>query len=105
LIVAFANDGVSGVPGVLRVTVENLAGSFKLSGCLDAGQPYAGRLRQAGFILPRELFGQKIEIRAELETHGVARPVEWACAQALNPDKSLAIQLKEKGKLVWGEVF
>jgi hypothetical protein len=105
LIVAFANDGVSGVPGVLRVTVANLEGSFKLSGCLDAGQPYAGKLRQAGFILPRELFGQKIEIRAELETHGVARPVEWACAQALNPDKSLAIQLKEKGKLVWGEVF
>ncbi len=105
LIVVFTNDGVSGMPGVLRVTVENLDGSFRMSGCLDAGQPYAGKLRQAGFLLPRELFGQKIKIRGDLETNRVSRPLEWACAQELNPDKSFTVQLKEKGKLVWGEVF
>jgi hypothetical protein len=72
---------------------------------LDAGQPYAGKLRQAGFLLPGELFGQKIKIRGELETNSVARPVEWACAQELNPDKSFTVQLKDKGKLVWGEIY
>jgi hypothetical protein len=105
LIVAFTNDGVAGLPGILRVTVQELDGSFKVSGCLDAGQPFAGKLRQASFLLPRELFGQKIKIRGDLETNGVLRPLEWACAQELNPDKSLTVQLKEKGKLVWGEVF
>jgi hypothetical protein len=105
LIVAFTNDGVSGIPGILRVTVEHLDGPFRMSGCLDAGQPYGGKLRQASFLLPRELFGQKIKIRGDLETNGVSRRLEWACAQELNPDKSHTVQLKEKGKLVWGEVF
>ncbi|HUU26427.1 MAG TPA: hypothetical protein VM123_01320 [archaeon] len=105
LIIAFANDGVAGVPGVLRVTVESPDGSFRSSGCLDAGHPYGGKVRQAGFLLPREMFGQKLKVRGDLETNGVSRPLEWACAQKLEPDKSFTVQLKEKGKLVWGEVF
>ena len=47
LVVAFANDGVAGVPGVLRVFVETPDGKVRVGGGLDAGHPCAGRLRQA----------------------------------------------------------
>ncbi|MEA1997588.1 MAG: hypothetical protein U9N45_08100, partial [Gemmatimonadota bacterium] len=105
LIVGFTNDGVAGVPGVLRVSVESMDGSFRESGCLDAGQPFAGNVRQASFLLPESMFGKKVKVRGELETNNVTRPVEWACAQKLNEDKSLTVELKDKGKLVWGEVY
>ena len=53
LIVGFANDGIAGVPGVLRVTVESQAGKPLSSGCLDAGYPVPGKIRQAQFVLPK----------------------------------------------------
>ncbi|MEA2064007.1 MAG: hypothetical protein U9P14_09945 [Gemmatimonadota bacterium] len=105
LVIGFANDGVAGVPGVLRVTVSSLNGRFTKTGCLDAGRPYGGQVRQANFFLPESMYGQKLKIRGELLTNGVARPLQWACAEKLNPDKSLTVQLKEKGKLVWGGVY
>jgi len=105
LIVGFANDGVAGVPGVLKVTLESLDRTFETGGCLDAGRPFGGDVRQAGFILPESMYGQKLKIRGELLTNGVSRPLRWACAERLNPDNSYTVQLKEKGKLVWGEVF
>ena len=101
LIVAFANDGVAGVPGVLGVYLESLDGKVKIGGNLDAGHPYAGKLRQASFILPKGMDGQKALLRAELETKGVRRPVRWACAQPLNPDGTLTIQLKSLSDQNW----
>jgi hypothetical protein len=101
LIVAFVNDGVAGVPGVLGIHVETPDGKFRIGGNLDAGQPYAGRTRQASFILPKGMDGQKVILRAEIETKGVRRPVQWACAQPLNPDGSLTIQLKPNNDKNW----
>ena len=49
LIIAFANDGIAGVPGVLRVTVESADGKVLKSGCLDAGLSSA-RKAPAGAI-------------------------------------------------------
>ena len=94
LVVAFANDGVAGVPGVLRVFVESADGRVRVGGGLDAGHPHAGRLRQASFLLPPGLEGQKLRLRAEVEMKGgVRRPVRWACAQPLDADGSLAVEL------------
>ncbi len=102
LVVAFANDGVAGVPGVLRVFAEADGGNVKVGGSLDAGHPYAGKLRQASFVLPQGLEGKKITLRAELETKaGVRRPVRWACAQPLNADGSLTIQLIPSNDRSW----
>lgn len=102
LVVAFANDGVAGVPGVLRVTVESQAGSFRQSGCLDAGHPYGGSLRQASFMLPRELFGQKVRIAGAVETKaGITRPINWACAQPVSEDRSLSFQLMAEDDPRW----
>ncbi len=102
LIVAFANDGVSGIPGVLRVYVESMDGRFKIGGGLDAGHPYGGKLRQASFVLPKGTAGQQLKIRAEVETKGrIRRPVLWACAQPLNADGSLMIQLLSSDDKRW----
>jgi len=106
LIFGFANDGVAGVPGVLKLNLASLDGAFRFSGCLDAGRPFGGGVRQAGFLLPESAYGAKIKLTAELITKGGAtRPVKWTCAQPLLPDGGFPVQLREKGKLVWGEVF
>jgi hypothetical protein len=102
LIVAFANDGVAGVPGVLRVYIESTDGKIKVGGSLDAGHPYGGKLRQAAFVLPQEMAGQQMKIRAEIETKGgIRRPVRWATAQSTNPDGSLTIQLIRNDDKRW----
>jgi hypothetical protein len=102
LVVAFANDGVAGIPGVLRVYVESLDGKLKIGGGLDAGHPYGGKLRQASFVLPKGTDGQQLKIRAEIETKaGIRRPVRWACAQPLNADGSLMIQLLRNDDKRW----
>jgi len=102
LIVAIANDGVAGVPGMLRVFVENTDGSVKVGGSLDPGHPHAGKLRQASFILPRGMDGQKMKIRAEIETKGgIRRPLHWASAQPANSDGSLTIELLRSDDKKW----
>jgi hypothetical protein len=101
LVVAFANDGVAGIPGVLRVSVETPDGTVRVGGRLDPGHPQGGRLREAAFLLPPGLDGQTVLMKAELETRGVRRPVRWACAQPLNSDGSLSVRLKRHGDPDW----
>jgi len=101
IILALANDGVAGVPGILRVFIESPDGRVRVGGGLDAGHPYGGRIRQASFIMPPGMEGQQVTIRAEIETLGVRRPVQWACAQPLNPDGSLTIRLKTFSDQGW----
>ena len=92
LIVGFANDGIAGVPGVLRVTVESGDGKPLKSGCLDAGYPLPGKVRQAQFVLPQGTKWQGLKLRAEIEVKGVRYPVRWACHQKLNDDGSLTLR-------------
>jgi hypothetical protein len=101
LVVAFANDGVAGVPGTLRVFAETPDGKVRVGGSLDAGHPHAGRLRQASFILPRELEGGTVALRGEIEVKGVRRPARWACAQPANADGSLSLKLKTRDEPNW----
>jgi hypothetical protein len=94
VIVALANDGVAGIPGVLRVYVESQDGKVRVGGGLDAGHPYGGRLRQASFVLPKGMDGQQMVIRAEVETKGgIRRPIQWACSEPVNPNGSFNFQL------------
>ena len=102
VIVAITNDGVAGVPGVLRLYVESLDSEVKLGGSLDAGQPYAGKIRQASFLLPKNSDGMKFKIRAEIETKGgKRRPVNWATAQPINADGSITFQLLQRNDPKW----
>jgi hypothetical protein len=92
LIVGFANDGITGVPGVLRVTVESQDGKALANGCLDAGYPLPGKLRQAQFVLPPGTKWQGLKLKAEIEVKGMRYPVRWACHQKLNEDGSLTLR-------------
>jgi hypothetical protein len=101
LILGIANDGVSGVPGVLGIYAESLDGKVKVGGNLDAGEPRPGQLRQCSLILPQGMDGQQITLRAEIEVKGVRRPVRWACRQSTNPDGSITIRLKKGSDSDW----
>src|SRR5678815_5105191 len=102
VIVAVSNDGVAGVPGVLRLYLESLDGMIKLGGTLDAGQPYGGKIRQASFVLPKNSDGMKLKIRAEIETKGRnRRPVNWATQQPTNADGSVSFQLLRRDDPKW----
>ncbi len=101
LILGIVNDGVAGVPGVLGIYAESLDGRIKVGGNLDAGQPYAGQFRQASIILPKDMDGQQVILRAELEVKGVRRPIRWACHNPTNPDGSLTIRLKKGSDSDW----
>jgi hypothetical protein len=92
LIVGFANDGIAGVPGVLRVSVESADGKVLKSGCLDAGYPLPGKIRQAQFILPQGTKWQGLKLKAEIEVKGMRYPVRWACHEKLNDDGSLTLR-------------
>jgi hypothetical protein len=92
LIIGFANDGIAGVPGVLRVTVETEDGKSVSSGCLDAGYPLPGKVRQAQFVLPEGTKWQGLRLKAEMEVKGVRYPVRWACHQKLNDDGTLTLR-------------
>jgi hypothetical protein len=94
LVVAITNDGVSGIPGVLRLNLEGADGKLKLGGGLDAGHPYGGGIRLAAFVLPKGTEDRKFTLRAEVETKmGVRHPVRFACAEPLNPDGSFTFDL------------
>jgi hypothetical protein len=100
--VAFANDGVAGVPGVLRVDVKTPEGKLIAGGALDAGHPYGGKLRQGAFLLPRELEGHAVHLVAEIETKGgIRRPVRWACEQPLEADGAFRVEVKKQSDPDW----
>jgi hypothetical protein len=92
LIIGFANDGIAGVPGVLRVTVESEDGKPLKSGCLDAGYPLPGKMRQAQFVLPQGIKWQGLKLKAEIAVKGMRYSVPWACQQKLNDDGSLTLR-------------
>jgi len=92
LIIGFANDGIAGVPGILRVTLESEDGKVLRSGCLDAGYPLPGKIRQAQFVLPNVTDWKGLKLRAEIEVKGMRYPVRWACHQKLNDDGSLTLR-------------
>src|SRR6476619_1101628 len=83
LVIGFANDGIAGVPGVLRVEVTNDDGRLRVGGGLDPGYPLPGKIRQAQFALPRGTDWKGLKLKAEIEVKGVRYPVRWACRQSL----------------------
>jgi hypothetical protein len=89
------------VPGVLRVFAETADAKPLAGGGLDAGHPFAGRVRLASLLLPPGLGGTGVRLRAELEVKGVRRPVRWDCAQPLDAQGALAVRLKKPGEPDW----
>jgi hypothetical protein len=92
LVIGLANNGVAGVPGVLRVTAFSDDGKVNVSGCVDAGYPKPVGVRQAMFLLPPGTDWKRLKLKAELELKGQRHPVRWACRQATNTDGSLTLK-------------
>jgi hypothetical protein len=92
LILGLVNDGIAGVPGVLRISVLDGTGRVLAAGGLDAGYPLPGKVRQAKFPLPRGTEWKGLRVKAEIEVKGQRHPVRWACRQALNADGTLTLQ-------------
>ena len=94
MIFGMVNDGIAGVPGVLRLTLFTDDGSVNVSGCLDAGYPKPQGVRQAMIPLPKGVDWNSglLKLKAELEVKGVRYPIPFACSQPLNPDGSLTIK-------------
>lgn len=102
VIIAVVNDGVAGIPGVLRLNIRNASGSFTKTGSLDGGHPHGGKIRQCAFLMPRDLKDTQLHLSAEIETKGGARrPVRWACRQPLNPDGAFPFELKKADAPGW----
>jgi hypothetical protein len=92
LVIGFVNDGISCVPGILRVTIFSDDGKINVSGCLDPGYPLTRGVRQAMFPLPKGTDWKGLKVKAELEVKGILHPVQWNCKQKTNPDGSLTLR-------------
>jgi hypothetical protein len=92
LVIGFANDGIAGVPGALRVTVASDDGKVAVGGSLDPGYPLPGKIRQAQFVLPNGTDWKGLKLKAEIEVKGVRYPVPWDCHQELEKDGSLRLR-------------
>ena len=86
------NDGIAGVPGALRISVNSPADQELCAGYLDPGYPLPGKVRQALFPLPKGTAWQGLRLKAQIEVKGLRRPVRWACHQKLNDDGSLTLR-------------
>ncbi|QHT61434.1 hypothetical protein GXP70_16665 [Paenibacillus lycopersici] len=100
LVIALANDGVSGVPGALWL--EATDGTTSLRGKLDKGSPVPGKVGMASLTLPQHWRDIEVRLSLRLEMKpGVFKPVQWACAQRTEADGSLAIRLKSHADTDW----
>jgi hypothetical protein len=91
LILGLVNDGIAGIPGVLRISILDAAGRELAAGGLDAGYPLPGKVRQAKFPLPRGTDWKGLRVKGEIEVKGQRYPVRWACRQSLNADGTLTL--------------
>ena len=92
IILGLANDGISGVPGALRVYLKNDQGTVLAGGSLDAGFPLPGKVRQVELPLPKDTNWKALKLFAEIEVKSIRYPVLWACREALNDDGSLSLR-------------
>jgi hypothetical protein len=92
LILGVVNDGIAGVPGVLRINVLDAVGRTLATGGLDAGYPLPGKVRQAKLPLPQGTDWKGLRLTAQIEVKGQRHPVRWACRQALEADGALRLR-------------
>jgi hypothetical protein len=92
LVVGLVNNGISAVPGVIRLTLSSDDAKVNVSGCVDAGYPKPFGVRQAMLLLPLGASWEGLKLKAELEVKGLRYPVAWACQQETNRDGSLTLR-------------
>ena len=91
LIVGLSNDGISGVPGVIRLTLLDQSGNLISSATLEAGHPIPHQVRLTRLELPAGVGWEGTRLRAELIVKGMSHPIRWACRESINPDGSITL--------------
>ncbi|KQC30728.1 hypothetical protein [Flagellimonas eckloniae] len=92
LILGLVNDGISGVPGALCISIVDEAGNMVSSGSMDPGYPLPGKVRQASFTFPKDTLWDTLSLKAEIEVKGVKYAIKWACSQELENDGTLRLK-------------
>ena len=92
LIVGLSNDGISGVPGVVRLSLLDQADNIIAASTLDAGHPIPHQVRLVQLELPPGVGWEGTRLKAELIVKGVVHPIRWACREPLNSDSSLTLK-------------
>lgn len=92
LIVALANDGISGVPGILRLTLLDQDGRPVAESTLEAGHPIPHQVRLASLELPAGVGWEGTRLKAAVQVKGVSHPIRWACRESINPDGALTLK-------------
>jgi hypothetical protein len=92
LIVGLANDGLSGPPGVVRLSLLDLNNEVIAGVTLEAGHPIPHQVRLTRLELPAGVGWEGTRLKAELLVKGIAHPICWACREALNPDYTLTVR-------------
>lgn len=92
LIVALSNDGISGVPGLVRLTLLDQNGNPISESTLEVGHPTPHQVRLTPLKLPAGVSWEGTRLKAELIVKGVSHPIHWACRESVNPDGSLTLK-------------
>ena len=92
VIVGLSNDGISGVPGVVRLSLLDQGDNAIAASTLDAGHPIPHQVRLVQLDLPGGVGWEGMRLKAELIVKGVVHPIRWACRELLNPDSSLTLK-------------
>jgi hypothetical protein len=91
LVIGLVNDGIAGVPGILRLILLDAKGEILAAGTIDAGYPIPHKVRQARLVLPADADWEGTRLKGELLVKGVIHPLRWACRELLNQDGTLTI--------------
>lgn len=92
LIVALSNDGISGIPGILRLTLLDQSGHPIAESTLEAGHPTPHQVRLVHLKLRPGIGWEGTRLKAEIMVKGAGHPIRWACRESLNPDGSLSLR-------------
>ena len=92
LIVGLANDGISGVPGVVRLTLVDQDNRPIADSTLDRGLPIPHQVTLTELELPAGTGWEGTRLKAELIVKGVTHPIRWACRESVNQDGSIPLK-------------
>jgi len=92
LIIALSNDGISGVPGVVRLTLLDQSGDLISESTLEAGHPTPHQVRLVHLKLRPDISWEGTRLKGEIIVKGVSHPLRWACRELVNPDGTLTLK-------------
>jgi hypothetical protein len=92
LIVGLSNDGISGIPGIVRVTLLDQGNNIIAASTLEPGHPIPHRVRLVQLELPSGVSWEGTRLKAELIVKGVIHPIHWACRESTHPDGSITLK-------------